>query len=193
MSGQESGFALAVVGLGRIRGQIAMACCPGRSQSLPLPSSDARALQRDVGTIERWGAQVLVTLLDDSELSKFHLQALPQLLSASRIVWQHAPLNPKRLPDLGFEDAWTGVGRRLTAILRHGGKVAIHCRDGRSRAGLVAARLLIEAGCSPQDAINRVRAARPGAIEYPGAERYVLSCVPRFRADEEAQLSLLPA
>jgi protein-tyrosine phosphatase len=57
---------------------------------------------------------------------------------------------------------------------------------------MVAARLLVESGCPPQDAINRVRAARPGAIEHPGAERYVLSHVPQIRTDEEAQLSLLP-
>jgi len=198
MNIQDSGFALAVVGLGRTRGKVAMAGCPGRSGALPLLAShDPRSLQRDIGAIERWGAQVLVTLLDDSELAGLHLQELPKLLSAARIVWHHAPLNPKRLPDLGFEDTWTSLGRRLMDILRDGGKVAIHCQDGKTRAGMVTARLLIEAGCPPQDAINRVRAARPGAIEHPGLERTVLNYAPRFRyrSQEEpplSQLSLLP-
>ena len=197
MNIQDSGFALAVVGLGRTRGKVAMAGCPGRSGALPLLGHDPRSLQRDIGAIERWGAQVLVTLLDDSELAGLHLQELPKLLSAARIVWHHAPLNPKRLPDLGFEDTWTSLGRRLMDILRDGGKVAIHCQDGKTRAGMVTARLLIEAGCPPQDAINRVRAARPGAIEHPGLERTVLTYAPRFRYryQEEpplSQLSLLP-
>jgi ADP-ribosyl-[dinitrogen reductase] hydrolase len=198
MNIQDSGFALAVVGLGRTRGKVAMAGCPGRSGTLPqLASHDARSLQRDIGAIERWGAQVLVTLLDDSELASLHLQELPQLLSAARIVWHHAPLNPKRSPDLGFEETWSRLGRQLMDILRDGGKIAIHCQDGKTRVGMVTARLLIEAGCPPQDAINRVRGARPGAIEHPGLERSVLSYTPRFRfrSQEEprlSQLSLLP-
>ena len=191
MNGHDSGFALAMVGLGNERGQVAMACCPGRAGALLLPSNDTRSLQRDVATLLRWGAQALVTLLDDIELAKLHLQDLPRLLSASGIAWHHVPLNPKRLPDVGFEHAWTGVARGLTGILRDGGKVAVHCRDGRTRAGMVAARLLIEAGCPPQDAINRVRAARPGAIEHPGVEQYVLRQVPRPIREEDAQLSLL--
>ena len=196
MNIQDSGFALAVVGLGRTRGKVAMAGCPGRSGALPLLGHDPRSLQRDIGAIERWGAQVLVTLLDDSELAGLHLQELPKLLSAARIVWHYAPLNPKRLPDLGFEDTWTSLGRRLMDILRDGGKVAIHCQDGKTRVGMVTARLLIEAGCPPQDAVNRVRAARPGAIEHPGLERSVLNYAPRFRYRSQepplSQLSLLP-
>ena len=36
--------------------------------------------------------------------------------------------------------------------------------DGRSRAPLVAAKLLIELGCPLRDALNRVRSARPGVL-----------------------------
>jgi ADP-ribosyl-[dinitrogen reductase] hydrolase len=38
----------------------------------------------------------------------------------------------------------------------------------------VAAQLLVELGVPPQEAIERVRAARPGSIETAEQERYVL-------------------
>ena len=52
---------------------------------------------------------------------------------------------------------------------------SFHCKGGLGRAGMVAARLLVESGYTPEDAIERVRAARPGAIETQAQERYVLA------------------
>jgi len=43
----------------------------------------------------------------------------------------------------------------------------------------VAACLLVELGVAPQDAIRRVRAARPNAIETAAQERYILGYRPR--------------
>jgi len=45
---------------------------------------------------------------------------------------------------------------------------------GYGRTGMVAARLLIEFGVEPEEAIARVRSARPGAIEMPQQEAWVL-------------------
>lgn len=49
----------------------------------------------------------------------------------------------------------------------------MHCKGGLGRAGTVAARLLIEFGQAPEDAIACVRAARPGAIETHQQETYL--------------------
>jgi hypothetical protein len=38
---------------------------------------------------------------------------------------------------------------------------------------MITARLLVELGCQPLDAINRVRGARPGAIATDAQEKYV--------------------
>jgi ADP-ribosyl-[dinitrogen reductase] hydrolase len=46
---------------------------------------------------------------------------------------------------------------------------------GRWPCATVGARLLVDLGWSPQDAIIAVRKARPGAIETPTQERYVLA------------------
>jgi len=46
------------------------------------------------------------------------------------------------------------------------------------RTGTIAARLLIEFGLNPDDAIKEVRASRSGAIETSSQEQYVRQCVP---------------
>jgi ADP-ribosyl-[dinitrogen reductase] hydrolase len=173
MNRDGSGFALAIVGTGRARGQIAITCCPGRGGGMPIPNQAARLLERDVATIARWGAEALVTLLDDLELARLRVKALPALLEANRIAWHQVPLHPYNRPDPAFEHAWRALAPHLVAILWRGGRIAVHCRDGRTRAGLVAARLLVEAGCSTTDAMNRVRAARQGSLDSPDQEEYV--------------------
>lgn len=50
-------------------------------------------------------------------------------------------------------------------MLRQGKGVAIHCRQGVGRAGMIAASLLVEQGVPPAEAIRRVSAAR--GIQIP--------------------------
>jgi ADP-ribosyl-[dinitrogen reductase] hydrolase len=172
MINMTSPFAVAIVGTGRGRGQIGMAGCPGRATTWMMPNNTERELERDVETLARWGTQALVTLLDEVELARLRLHNLPALLTAARISWYRAPLVPGR-SGADFESVWSKIGPVLREILWQGGKIALHCRDGRDRTGMIAARLLVELGCHPVDAINRVRAARPGAIGTDEQEKYV--------------------
>jgi protein-tyrosine phosphatase len=190
MTDDAMGFALAICGCGRGRGQIALAACPGRSYALPPAAAGDRQLQRDTATIARWGAQVLVSLLDSLELARLRLQALPAQLALHRVEWQHLPLDSRHTPSPSFEYSWHRVAPSLATIVREGGRVAIHCRDGRTRAGMVAALLLVELGCAPQDAINRVRAARPGALALRQQEDYIRSHMPGPRSADILQLDL---
>ena len=184
-------FALSIVGAGNSRGQISLSCCPGRAAAWLLPSVSQRELERDIATIARWGARALVSLLDEVELSRLHLRRLPDVAAAAELMWYHVPLSVGALPDAEFDRTWTPIGLRLHEILRNGGKVAIHCRDGRERAAMITARLLIEMGCKPVDAINRVRAARPGTLELPEVEGYLRTRVHAFKPEEFMQLALL--
>jgi ADP-ribosyl-[dinitrogen reductase] hydrolase len=190
MTGDPPGFALAICGCGRVRGQIAIAGCPGRSTQPQLPSAADRLLQRDVATLARWGASAVVTLLDSLEMARLRLQPLPAMLTAQRIAWHHLPLDPRQAPNPSFEQSWGELSARLAIVVRDGGRVAVHCRDGRARAGMVAALLLVELGCAPQDAINRVRAARPGALDLIQQEGYVRAHKP-VRTADLYQLDLL--
>jgi len=119
------------------------------------------------------------------------LRRLPEVAAAAELTWYHIPLPVGTLPDGEFDRVWTPISLRLQEILREGGKVSVHCRDGRDRAALVSARLLIELGSQAQDAINRVRAARPGTLEMPEVETYLRTRVHAFKPEEFLQFALL--
>jgi ADP-ribosylglycohydrolase len=88
--------------------------------------------------------------------------------------WYHLPIQDVWVPERNFEDTWDSLGPEIRDLIRSKGKVLIHCRGGLGRSGTIAARLLIEFGSDPEDAINQVRKSRPGAIETRHQEQYVL-------------------
>ena len=66
-----------------------------------------------------------------------------------------------------------GIKLALLARLRDGESIVLHCKGGLGRTGMVAARLLVELGCMPEEAIvavrSRFRIGVPGtAIGSPG-------------------------
>jgi ADP-ribosyl-[dinitrogen reductase] hydrolase len=117
--------------------------------------------------------------MEEVELFELGLHALPGQLRSLGIAWHLVPLAEGGVPDPSFDWRWAAVSSELATVLRQKGRVLIHCKDGLRRTGFVAARLLVEQGCRPEDAINRVRAARPGAIDSIEQGRYVLG-VRRF-------------
>ena len=64
--------------------------------------------------------------------------------------------------------------------------MVVHCLAGLGRSGTVAARLLIELGHDPDEAIRRVRLARPGAIQSAAQEHYLLALRPSRSASARA-------
>jgi ADP-ribosyl-[dinitrogen reductase] hydrolase len=91
------------------------------------------------------------------------------------MLWFHLPIVDVSIPDERFEEEWDIAAEELRSILRGGSHVLVHCRGGLGRAGMIAARLLIELGMAAETATARVRAVRPGAIETRAQEDYVLN------------------
>ena len=79
--------------------------------------------------------------------------------------WRHLPIADFSVPNETFEQEWFIHGREIRNLLRNGEDVLIHCKGGLGRAGMIAARLLVELGMEPVKAIRLVRRERRGAIE----------------------------
>ena len=153
-------------------GVIGLTFCPGKVQSDAMSGPWARDLQKDIQVIRNWGATALVNLLEVHEIRQLQVSGLGTM-AAESMKYFHLPIRDGDVPGPEFEQAWASAGAQLRQRLRGGEKILIHCKGGLGRTGLVAARLLVELGLDPEDAVRRVRRARPGSIETMAQEDYV--------------------
>lgn len=156
------------------RGQIGMTICPGKKDRGYSGIICDRDLNTDLDAILAWGANAVVTLLEDFELEMLGIAALPAFLLSRGIEWHHLPIRDVDIPDRLFEEKWLESGQRLRTILSYEGNVLLHCRGGIGRTGTIAAKLLVEFGYKPSDAVALVRKTRPGTIETTAQLQYVL-------------------
>lgn len=154
-------------------GQLGLTICPGKQGDSVYGEPWARDLDTDIRAIVDWGAGPVVTLMEAHEFPMLGVPDLGDRLEGAGLDWFWLPIPDISTPTRDFETLWVHAGPVLRARLRAGERVVIHCRGGLGRTGLVAARLLIEFGTDPNDAIRIVRQARPGAIETRAQEQYV--------------------
>lgn len=163
-------FALYPVAVPSSPARILVAPCPGRPPgTLPAHATLAEAA----------GGAALLSLIEEAETADVPaIAAIRAAAEAAHLVHRHLPIIDVTAPAAAFETAWAGAGRTARDLLRAGAGVAVHCRGGLGRSGTIAARLLVELGMDPAEAIGAVRAARPGAIETPDQEAHVLAARP---------------
>ena len=149
--------------------------CPGRSQPGDPGRHWRRDLADDVAAISAWRPSAVLTLLEEHELSRLGVPDLALAMKAHGLEWHHLPIPDMGTPGPDFVHAWIRAKRRVLESLRRGERVLIHCAAGLGRTGMLAAKLLTELGMSPADAVRRVRAARPGAIETEAQAAWVAS------------------
>lgn len=166
-------------------GLIGLTLCPGKTQSWGLSGAWARDLGTDLDAVAAWNAAVVVTLVEADELERLAVPELGREVIDRHMEWLHLPIRDRGVPDAAFEEAWEEVGESLRARLRAGFNVLLHCMGGLGRAGTIAARLLVELGWQPGDAIRAVRKVRPGALETDEQEDRVHGCIalPEYQPD----------
>ena len=165
---------IAQVSCGHGRGRIGITFCPGKRQRDAITGVWERDVDVDLNTVALWGASAVLTLIEDHELRALGVEQLGDAVRERHMDWFHLPVRDVSIPDANFEEQWTVVGQNLRSRLRQGFDILVHCKGGLGRAGTIAARLMVELGTEPAEAVRQVRLARPGAIETFDQEAWVL-------------------
>ena len=155
-------------------GLLGMTLCPGKQVESYYGGRWERDLALDMSAMMGWGASTLVSLMEDQEFLKFGVQNLGDMAEGAGLDWHCLPIRDEHVPDERFERLWTYSGHVLRGKLALGERIVLHCRGGLGRTGTIAARLLIEFGLAPEEAMRRVRTARAGTVENRNQETYVL-------------------
>lgn len=148
----------------QVKGQLIFTPCPGTKDT-----SVAEALD----TLKGAGASALLTLMPTEELTQNEVENLPGQCQQRDIEWFHLPVEDDQAPGDRFQAAWDVNRERIKQLLTEGKNIAIHCKGGSGRTGLIAAQLLIECGVPLREAISDVQALRPRAIQHPAHTHYI--------------------
>ena len=159
-------------------GTLGLLHCPGRSGTDGAGRRWARSLADDLAALDAWGADALLSLVEPVEFARLGVPHLPDVIARHRIQWLHVPVTDMGTPDASSRAAWAQARPAIDALLGRGGRLAIHCAAGLGRTGTIAAALLVRADVEPDDAIARVRAARPGTLETAAQEAFVRAGLP---------------
>ncbi len=158
-------------------GRIGITLCPGKTYPWGLAGNWERDLDLDLDKVRKWGGTAVVSLITEEEIRDLKVPDLSRAVADRHMEWWHLPIPDGQPPGADFERAWCVAGPAIRDRLRLGFDVLVHCKGGLGRAGTLAARLLVEFGENPSEAMRRVRAARsPNAIETLSQERYVAQC-----------------
>jgi protein-tyrosine phosphatase len=136
----------------------------GRIGLMPMPGRLA-GLAADVAAIAAFGAKAVLTLTELREMLPYGAEKLPELLGARGIRWLHMPIVDFGSPGRSSRGGWETIGPDLHRVLDAGGAVVLHCHGGCGRTGMAALRLMVERGEAPDQALERLRAVRPCAVE----------------------------
>ncbi|MET0091246.1 MAG: cyclin-dependent kinase inhibitor 3 family protein [Candidatus Thiodiazotropha sp.] len=177
-------------------GRIGITFCPGKDDLFAHTGAWKRDLETDLDVIVAWGARRVITLVEQQELRELKVLNLGHAIQSRGIQWRHLPIADFSVPDENFEQQWITQGREIRHMLLLGQDVLVHCKGGLGRAGMIAARLLVELGMQPEVAIRMVRRARKGAIETSAQLALVRGTRPLDApdaADDSESLILDPA
>jgi hypothetical protein len=172
-------------------GRIGMCEAPGRKDPTARDGPWRRDLDADLDRlVRRYGANILVTLLERGQYVSDELTALG--ISDLLVRTQRRKIQSEwsAMPDGNVPvslDQLYGLVERILTEVRADKVVVIHCRDGLGRTGLVAASCLIALGASVAEALATVRDVRPGAVETAAQHQILRSFDGLWRKRARAQ------
>ena len=133
----------------------------------PCPGTKAADLAASVAQLKAAGASAIVTLMPSHELKENGVAELPLICQQHDLAWFHFPVEDDAAPAAEFASAWAAHSAAVLQILADGGTIAVHCKGGSGRTGLMVAMLLIHRGEPLPKVIEQVQEIRPKSLQIP--------------------------
>ncbi len=136
-------------------GTLALTSMPGRGG----------AYADDLDLIADWKPGLVISMTTEVEMIQDGARSFGADIQGRASRWVHLPIEDFGAPHKDILELWPRVGANARQALSGGGRVLVHCRGGCGRSGMVVLRLMVECGERPEDALKRLRAVRPCAVE----------------------------
>ena len=132
---------------------------PGQLTIMPCPTGDD--LPDQFAELGQSGITRIISMLAPDEAAVMGVASEATLCTNAGIAFENHPIVDFGLPD---ETSFRRLVGHITDHLHNGAHVAIHCRAGIGRSGMVASAVLIQLGSLPEQAIEKVSTARGVSI-----------------------------
>jgi protein-tyrosine phosphatase len=133
-------------------------------------------IEEEIAAWSRAQVDVVVSLLEWDEAEQLDLSREGKLAAESGVQFISFPIPDRGVP--GSTTEALEMLARVAAAVESGKNVAIHCRQGIGRSGLIAAALLVRSGLAADEAIETVSKARGIAIPETPAQSAWIRNVP---------------
>ena len=139
----------------------------------PCPGTRGVQTTTALEQLQAAGADALITLMPEAEMASNAVTDLGQLCAQRGLQWFHLPIEDEHAPEADFDAAWQTQRPAVHRLLDAGKKIAIHCKGGSGRTGLMAAQILVERGWPKNEATRVVKALRPNALSLAVHQDYL--------------------
>lgn len=139
----------------------------------PCPGTQGVAVATALDQLRAAGAEAVITLMPETEMARHGVMDLAQLCAQRGLRWFHLPIEDDHAPEEAFDQAWRTQGADVHRLLDTGRVIAVHCKGGSGRTGLMAAQILLERGWSRDQATAAVKALRPHALSLAVHQAYL--------------------
>lgn len=143
----------------------------------PCPGTKGVDLETSIINLKKAGCTLLLTLMFDDEMVKNNIQLIPQLCQKYGITWLQLPIMDDEAPNQEFESNWYQYQQLILTTIISGNSLAIHCKGGTGRTGLVAAMILYFYGWPIEKVFEKIQAVRPQALKIEKQVAYLNSYV----------------
>src|SRR5665213_837873 len=125
-------------------------------------------LEDEINGWRKADLDVVVSLLEQDEAAQFELSHEGEVAASTGIRFVSFPIPDRSVPSSTREALF--LFSTIAAALEEGRNVAVHCRQGIGRSGLVAAGVLMTSGMGVDKALEVVCAARGEAVPETAAQ-----------------------
>lgn len=130
----------------------------------PCPGTKGVALKESIAQLHAVGTNMIITTMFDAEMEKNQVTAMPKLCADSKIEWLQLPIEDDAAPDECFETQWLLNKNVILAAINNQQTIAVHCKGGTGRTGLVIALILLALGWESSKVISTVQKMRPKSL-----------------------------
>ena len=133
----------------------------------PCPGTKDSILVESISTLKQAGTSMLITLMFDEEMESNNALSLPTECEKQCIEWVQLPILDDAAPSQAFESQWNDHKANILDVINNKGTIAVHCKGGSGRTGLVIGLILLAFGWSGEKIIEAVQEIRPKALKHP--------------------------